>query len=234
MSVNERQLGTYVTEIRRRFEDLLGQMVEIPSISMDPTKAPDIRRMAELARQEGFQLSILPLLEIRGHQVSSTCIRELIVAGQVHIASRLLGRPFSTYGPIVAGMGVGHKHTVPTLNLAPIEEQIPKIGVYVTRTILGDTAHDSVTNVGYRPTFGAHELTIETHLLHYTGNVTESEMQIVYLYRLRDEMKFQNPAILKIQILEDTRRALKFFRLLETFRPLGAKPQPAPISGSHS
>jgi len=51
MTVNERQLGTYVTEIRRRFEDLLGQMVEIPSISMDPAKAPDIRRMADFARQ---------------------------------------------------------------------------------------------------------------------------------------------------------------------------------------
>ena len=51
MSVNERQLGTYVTEIRPRFEDLLGQMVEIPSISMDPAKAPDIRRMADFARQ---------------------------------------------------------------------------------------------------------------------------------------------------------------------------------------
>ena len=51
MIVNERQLGTYVTEIRRRFEDLLGQMVEIPSISMDPAKAPDIRRMADFARQ---------------------------------------------------------------------------------------------------------------------------------------------------------------------------------------
>lgn len=51
MSVNDQQLGTYITETRRRFEDLLGQMVEIPSISMDPAKAPDIRGMAEFARQ---------------------------------------------------------------------------------------------------------------------------------------------------------------------------------------
>ena len=203
-----------------------------PNFRFGYRQSGDIEVLAALARQEGFQLSILPLLEIRGHQVSSTCIRELIAAGQVHVASRLLGRPFSTYGPIVAGMGVGHKHTVPTLNLAPIEEQIPKIGVYVTRAILGNAAHDSVTNVGYRPTFGAHELTIETHLLNYTGDVAESEMEIVYLYRLRDEIKFQNPAILKIQILEDTRRALKFFRLLETFRPLRAKPRAALIPGS--
>jgi riboflavin kinase / FMN adenylyltransferase len=202
-----------------------------PNFRFGYRQSGDTEILTELARQEGFQLSLMPLLEVRGHQVSSTRIRELIAAGQVHVASRLLGRPFSTYGRIVAGMGVGHKHTVPTLNLAPIEEQIPKIGVYVTRTILGNVAHDSVTNLGYKPTFGAHELTIETHLLNYTGEVAESEMEIVYLYRLRDEIKFQNPAILKVQILEDTRRALKFFRLLEIFR---TKPRPAPIPESRT
>jgi riboflavin kinase/FMN adenylyltransferase len=205
-----------------------------PNFRFGYRQSGDIEVLAKLARQEGFQLSILPLLEIRGQEVSSTCLRELIAAGRVHVASRLLGRPFSTYGPIVAGVGVGHKHTVPTLNLAPVEEHIPKVGVYVTRTILGNTVHDSVTNVGYKPTFGAHKLTVETHLLNYTGEVAESDMEIVYLYRLRDEIKFQNPAILKVQILEDTRRALKFFRLLETFRPLRAKPQPAPIPGARS
>jgi riboflavin kinase/FMN adenylyltransferase len=205
-----------------------------PTFRFGYRQSGDIDVLKALARQEGFQLAILPLLEVRGHQVSSTRIRELIAAGQVHVASRLLGRPFSTCGPIVAGVGVGHKHTVPTLNLVPIEEQLPKIGVYVTRTTLGDVAHDSVTNVGYRPTFGANNLTIETHLLNYTGDVPESEMEIVYLYRLRDEMKFQNPAILKVQILEDTRRALKFFRLLETYRPLREKLRPVPIPGARS
>jgi len=205
-----------------------------PSFRFGYRQSGDIEVLKELARQEGFQLSILPLLEVRGYQVSSTRIRELIAVGQVHVANRLLGRPFSTYGPIVAGVGVGHKHTVPTLNLAPIEEQIPKIGVYVSRTILGNTEHDSVTNVGYRPTFGTNNLTIETHLLNYTGDVPESEMEIVYLYRLRDEMKFQNPAILKVQILEDTRRATKFFRLLGAFQQLGKKRRPAAIPGSRN
>lgn len=205
-----------------------------PSFRFGYRQSGDIEVLKELARQEGFQLSILPLLEVRGYQVSSTRIRELIAVGQVHVANRLLGRPFSTYGPIATGMGVGHKHTVPTLNLAPIEEQIPKIGVYVSRTILGNTEHDSVTNVGYRPTFGANNLTIETHLLNYTGDVPESEMEIVYLYRLRDEMKFQNPAILKVQILEDTRRATKFFRLLGAFQQLGKKRRPAAVPDSRN
>jgi riboflavin kinase/FMN adenylyltransferase len=172
-----------------------------------------------LARQEGFQVEVLPLLEVRGEQVSSTRIRELLVAGRVQTANRLLGRPFSLYGPVVAGLGVGRKHTVPTLNLAPVEEQLPEIGVYVTRTRLGGAAHDSVTNVGHKPTFGNHRLTVETFLLNFTGDeVAETEVEIEFLYRLRDEMKFQNPAILKVQIQEDARRALKFFRLLNSLR----------------
>ena len=204
-----------------------------PNFRFGYRQSGDIEVLAALARQEGFQLSILPLLEIRGHQVSSTRIRELIAAGQVHVASRLLGRPFSMYGRIVAGMGVGHKHTVPTLNLAPIEEQVPKIGVYVTRTRLGKGLHDSVTNVGHKPTFGDHRLTVETYLLDFAGEITQAEFEIEFLYRLRDEMKFQNPAILKVQIHEDARRSLKFFRLLKTFRQRHAArltPQPRSIT----
>jgi riboflavin kinase / FMN adenylyltransferase len=95
---------------------------------------------------------------------------------------------------------------------------LPKIGVYVTRTQLSGAVHDSVTNVGRKPTFGDnHRVTVETYLLNFAGEVGETDMEIEYLYRLRDEMKFQNPAILKAQIQDDARRSLKFFRLLKRF-----------------
>ena len=188
-----------------------------PNFRFGYRQSGDVEVLAELARQEGVRLEVLPTLEVRGQLVSSTRIRELLSTGRVDLAGRLLGRPFSVFGPIVAGFRVGHKHTVPTLNLAPVEEQVPKIGVYVTRTRLGDVVHDSVTNVGHKPTFGHHRLSLETHLLDFAGEVTETSMEIEFLYRLRDEMKFQNPAILKVQILEDARRSLKFFRLLELF-----------------
>jgi riboflavin kinase/FMN adenylyltransferase len=164
-------------------------------------------------------VEVSPLVEVRGQRVSSTRIRELLVEGSVHVANRLLGRPFSAYGPIVAGMGVGRKHTVPTLNLAPVEEQLPKIGVYVTRTKVGEKLYDSVTNVGHKPTFGDEQrLTVETFLLNFPGGeIHDPDMEIEFLYRLRDEIKFQNPAILKVQIQEDARRSLKFFRLFRAF-----------------
>jgi len=192
-----------------------------PNFRFGYRQAGDVEILEELGRQEGFKVEVLPLLEVRGQRVSSTRIRELLVEGRVHVANRLLGRPFSIAGPIVAGMGVGHKHTVPTLNLAPIEEQLPKIGVYVTRTKVGDKLHDSVTNVGHKPTFGDNQrLSVETFLLNFSGGeINEPDMEIEFLYRLRDEIKFQNPAMLKVQIQEDARRSLKFFRLLRAFAP---------------
>jgi riboflavin kinase/FMN adenylyltransferase len=209
--------------------EILVKPLRVASVHVGPNfrfgyrQSGDTEVLRELACQEGFHLEIVPLVEVRGERVSSTRIRELLVAGRVDTAGRLLGRPFSLGGPIVAGMGRGRKHTVPTLNLAPVEEQLPKIGVYVTRTRLGGSTYDSVTNVGRKPTFGDHEVSVETYLLNFAGGeIGETEMEIEFLYRLRDEMKFQNPAILKVQIQEDARRSLKFFRLLRIFQQRGA------------
>jgi len=188
-----------------------------PNFRFGHRQTGDTEILEALGQQEGFQVGVLPMLLVRRERVSSTRIRELLTEGQVSKAGRLLGRPFSSQGPIVAGLGVGHKHTVPTLNLAPTDEQLPKIGVYVTRTTLNGVRYDSVTNVGHKPTFGAHGLTVETFLFDFQGEMVERNMEIEFLYRLRDEMKFQNPAILKVQIQEDARRSLKFFRLLKKF-----------------
>jgi riboflavin kinase/FMN adenylyltransferase len=203
-----------------------------PNFRFGYRQSGDTEILEELGNQEGFRVEVLPMLCVRGDRVSSTRIRELLTEGDVHKANRLLGRPYSSRGPIVAGMGVGRKHTVPTLNLAPIEEQLPKVGVYVTHTLLAGVLHDSVTNVGFKPTFGDHRLTVETFLLDFSGQIEEVDMEIEFLYRLRDEMKFQNPAILKVQIQEDARRALKFFRLLKEYRQQPRRSVHRPIGSS--
>jgi len=195
-----------------------------PNFRFGYRQSGDTELLEELGNQAGFRVEVLPMLSARGERVSSTRIRELLAEGRMNKACRLLGRPHLLRGKIVAGLGVGHRHTVPTLNLAPVDEQLPKIGVYVTRTLLAGVPYDSVTNVGFKPTFGDHRLTVETFLLEFSGQVNEGEMTIEFLYRLRDEMKFQNPAILKVQIQEDARRSRKFFRMLERRRQL---PHPA-------
>jgi len=189
-----------------------------PNFRFGYRQAGDVSLLRRLSQEGKFHLEVLPFMEVRGRPVSSTCIRQLLSEGRVHMAGRLLGRPFSNSGSIVSGRGIGRRHAVPTLNLNPNETQWPMVGVYVTRTRLAGDWRNSVTNVGYSPTFGNHRLTIETHLLNFEGEVQEREMEIEYLHRLRDEIKFQNPAMLRLQIQEDIRRSLKFFRLLEYFR----------------
>ncbi len=201
--------------------DILSEQLRAALVCVGPNfrfgyrQAGDTAKLVELSRREGFVLEVVPAVRVRGQMVSSTEIRRLLALGSVHMAGRLLGRPFQNSGSTVAGQGVGHRLTVPTLNLAPIEEQLPRPGVYVTRTHLGGKSFLSVTNVGSRPTFGEHRLTVETHLLNFDGSVQESTMTIEYLHRLRDEIKFENPGALKLQIQKDVRRSLKFFRLME-------------------
>jgi riboflavin kinase / FMN adenylyltransferase len=173
----------------------------------------DTSMLAELGRMGGFRVETLPMIKVRGHRVSSSQIRHFLSEGRVEIAGRMLGRPYAISGPITSGRGVGHRQTVPTLNLGPVEQQLPKNGVYITRTRLGGTLHDSVTNVGHKPTFGHHRLTIETFLLNFGGEIKAEEMEIEFLHRLRDEIKFPNAEALKQQIQLDVQRSQKFFRL---------------------
>ncbi len=181
-------------------------------------QAGSTETLAELSGTEGFVLKVLPAVQVRGQVVSSSRIRQLLTAGHVHMAGRMLGRPFSNSGRIVRGLGIGRREAAPTLNLAPIEEQLPGFGVYVSSAALGGVIHPSVTNVGRKPTFGEHPVSVETHLLSFEGRIREGEMEVEYLHRLRDEIKFSNAAALKAQIQEDVRRSHKFFRLLDYFR----------------
>ena len=132
-------------------------------------------------------------------------------------ARHLLGRPFSILSTPGRGRGYGSRYTVPTINLARYEELIPKDGVYITRTRVGGECFDSVTNIGNRPTFGADLFAIESHLLnfHPIELTPETEVEIHFLERLRDEIKFPSIDALRTQIAIDVKHARRYFHLLK-------------------
>lgn len=188
-----------------------------PNFRFGHRQAGDIETLAELGRGAGCEVEVMEAQRLRGQMVSSSRIRELAELGRVHQAGRLLGRPFSVSGAIVSGLGIGRSQTVPTLNLAPLNprfpRQLPKTGVYVTNTRVAGAVHQSVANVGRKPTFGEHALTVESFLLDYRGGHIEAEeMQVDFLHRLRDERKFPDAGALKAQIMRDAQRSLAFFR----------------------
>ena len=177
----------------------------------------DVNQLQEFGREMGFDVKVYPEMKLRGETVSSSQIRRLVSAGRVNLARHLLGRAFCILGIPGRGRGYGSKYTVPTINLARYEELVPKDGVYITWTRVGSEKFDSVTNVGNRPTFGAELFAIETHLLnfHPIELTPETEVEICFLQRLRDEIKFPSVDALREQIARDVKKARRYFHLLQ-------------------
>jgi riboflavin kinase/FMN adenylyltransferase len=178
--------------------------------------AGNVEMLGELGREMGFEVVVYPEMTLRGETVSSTRVRKLIGEGRMSRARHLLARPFCILGVPGRGRGYGSKYTVPTINLARYDELVPKDGVYITWTRVGDERFDSVTNVGNRPTFGAELFAIETHLLnfHPIELAPETEVEICFLERLRDEVKFPSVEALREQIARDVKKARRYFQLL--------------------
>jgi riboflavin kinase/FMN adenylyltransferase len=176
----------------------------------------DVSLLTRLGRELGFEVIAYPELRIRGESVSSTRVRELVAAGNVHRARSLLARPFGMLSTAGRGRGYGAKYTVPTINLVRYEELVPRDGVYITRTRVGGEVFDSVTNVGNRPTFGPDSFAIETHLLnfHPIELTAETPVELSFLSRLRDEMKFPSIQDLRDQIARDVKKAHRYFQKL--------------------
>lgn len=171
--------------------------------------------LAEMGQELGFAVKIYPVMMLRGNPVSSSQIRRLLLEGKVARARRLLGRVFSVTAAPGRGRGLGHRYTVPTINLSRYDELTPGNGVYITRTRVGSELFDSVTNVGNRPTFGDDSFAIETHLLnfHPLEVTAQTEVEIFFERWRRPEIKFPSVEALREQIGRDVHRARRYFSL---------------------
>jgi riboflavin kinase / FMN adenylyltransferase len=180
--------------------------------------AGNVSMLAEFGREMGFEVKVYPEMKVRGEAASSSCIRRLLGEGRISRARHLLGHPFSMLSTPGRGRGYGSKYTVPTINLSRYEELVPKDGVYITRTRVAAECFDSVTNVGGRPTFGAESFAVETHLLdfHPIELGPETEVEIHFLQRLRDEIKFPSVEALRQQIGRDVHKARRYFHFLKS------------------
>jgi len=177
----------------------------------------NVETLAGFGREMGFDVHTYSELMLRGHHVSSSEIRRLVAAGRVDRARALLGRPFSILSNPGRGRGYGTRYTVPTVNLARYDELVPANGVYITQVRINGECFDAVTNVGVRPTFGADSFAIESHLLnfHEIELLAQTEVELIFLERLREEIKFESIEALKEQIGRDVARAQRFFRLMK-------------------
>ncbi|MFN2513377.1 MAG: bifunctional riboflavin kinase/FAD synthetase [Pyrinomonadaceae bacterium] len=172
----------------------------------------NIELLREVSKELGFIAGEVPEVRLRGQRVSSSKIRELLALGKVNLARRMLGRPYGVEGQVERGNERGHTLGFPTANLRPHNRVIPANGVYVTGTLIDGQWRRSVTNVGTRPTFETgSEPSVETFVMNWGGDLYGDVIRVRFLYRLRDEQRFDSLESLKAQITRDVDRAQNYF-----------------------
>jgi riboflavin kinase/FMN adenylyltransferase len=164
-----------------------------------------------LGQHYGFRADKIDPVRYKDFVVSSTRIRRLVTEGRVDEAGALLGHPYFLDGTVVAGRRRGREIGFPTANLQTDNELIPPHGVYATTTTIDGVVHAGITNVGVRPTFGENELTVETHLLNYSGDLYGRRVRLGFVQRVRDERQFPDVDALREQIEADRRAADRLF-----------------------
>ncbi len=163
--------------------------------------------MAELGRELGFHTTIVGPIKLGELEVSSTRIRELISAGDLRTAARLLGRYHYLRGRVVTGRRRGRTIGFPTANLESETECVPPDGVYATRVAMDNREYASITNIGLRPTFNETARTIETHIFDFDRELYGERIKLELIERIRGEKKFSAPTALANQITRDITRA---------------------------
>jgi riboflavin kinase/FMN adenylyltransferase len=172
----------------------------------------NIELLRRLSQEMGFVAGEVPEVGLRGQRVSSSKIRQLLAQGKVNMARRMLGRPYGVEGRVERGNERGHRLGFPTANLRPQNRVIPANGVYVTGTLIDGQWRRSVTNVGTRPTFETgSEPSVETFVINWEGDLYGDVIRVRFLYRLRNERKFDSLESLKTQITKDVDRAQSYF-----------------------
>lgn len=175
-------------------------------------RSGNIELLKRLSEELDFYAAEVDEVQLRGQRISSSRIREELLAGRVNLARRMLGRPYGVEGVVIRGDRRGHTIGFPTANLQAHNRVIPRFGVYATATLIDGVWRRSVTNIGVRPTFGGErEPSVETFVLDLDADLYGTALRVRFLHRIRDERKFNGIEELTAQIELDGQRARNYF-----------------------
>jgi len=157
-------------------------------------------------RKLGFSVEVIKAFKIDDEIVSSTLIRNYILAGDVRTAAKLMGRHYNVAGAVGSGAGRGAGLGYPTANIAPEKELLPPPGIYAAFVTVDDHQYMGALNIGAKPTFEDYTSTFEVFLLDYTGDLRGEKINVLFVEKLRDIVKFDGPESLKRQIALDVEK----------------------------
>ncbi len=185
-------------------------LVEGEDFHFGARRRGDVGLLGTLCHQDGIPLDVVPPVLDAGRPVSSSRLRELISAGDVAAAARLLTSAYRITGTVVAGARRGRTLGFPTANLAEIATLLPGNGVYAAVAVLPDgSRHPAAVHLGPNASFGATSISVEAHLVDYAGDLYGSRLDVDFLARLRDTRRFATVEDLKAQLAADVAEAAR-------------------------
>lgn len=169
--------------------------------------------LREQCAKNHIPLVVVSFLCAYGHKISSSVVRQAILAGDIEKANNLLGRHFSVTGNVKKDTGLGRKLGFPTANIDINPYKIIPFGVFGVKVHLGGDIYSGVLNVGFRPTIRKHQKkpSVEVHILGLDRNIYRQKITLEFLWKIRREKKFKNIFELKTQIAKDAKLAKKIF-----------------------
>jgi riboflavin kinase/FMN adenylyltransferase len=173
----------------------------------------DFTMLEQAGRRCGFPVVHLHSFLIDGERVSSTRIRQLLAAGDLEGAEKLLGRPYRMSGRVAHGDKIGRTLDVPTANIHLHRQVSPIQGIFVVELFgIEGEPWAGVASVGTRPTVGGTRALLEVHLLDFTGDIYGAHVNVNFLHKLRDEKRFDSLDELRRRMQEDISQARDYFR----------------------
>lgn len=139
--------------------------------------------------------------------ISSSRIRSFIKMGDMKSASKLMGHSFEIEGYVIHGFKRGRTIGYPTINIAPNESILPKLGVYAARVLIDDKYYPAMANIGCRPTVQGEGILLEAHIIDFNADLYGRRLRVFLDDFIRPEQKFDNLDELKIQISKDIEQA---------------------------
>ncbi|MDA7878406.1 bifunctional riboflavin kinase/FAD synthetase [bacterium] len=179
-------------------------MIEGPNFFFGRNRGGNIEVLAELCGQAEIQLQIVDPMHIGPQMISSTRIRGLLAEGAAAEAAVLLGHPHMISGTVTSGAKRGREIGFPTANLTGIEVVVPCPGVYAGQLRTSDENHRAAIHIGPNPTFESNgDCKVEVHVLDYDGDLYDQRVQVDFLHRVRDVVRFESPDELVLQLHQD-------------------------------
>jgi riboflavin kinase/FMN adenylyltransferase len=176
-------------------------------------RAGDFALLRQHAAHLGYSVEAMSSVTLEGERVSSTAIRDALAAGQLQRAGRLLGRPYSISGRVVAGDGLGRKLGFPTANVQMKHNRPPLFGIFAVEVAgIAEMPLPGVASLGVRPTVkqGAQPV-LEVYLLDFSADVYGRHVRVDFLHKFRDEEKFADLTALTRRIAADVDDARAYF-----------------------